>query len=69
MIYAKTVCRKPGSYVTVVPSGLRVSLQYNQNGIIQSIKLLDAADTEVDRNHFSNIILTPPHKKIVLSCW
>ena len=62
MIYAKTVCRKPGSYVTVVPAGLRVSLQYNQNGIIQSIKLLDAADTEVDRDHFSKMIKFTPQK-------
>lgn len=62
MIYAKTVCRKPGSYVAVVPAGLRVSLQYNQNGIIQSIKLLDAANSEVDKDHFSMMIKFVPQK-------
>ena len=69
MIYAKTVCKKPGSYVEIVPVGLRASLQYNQNGLLQSVKMLldDGEDTvEIDREHFSKISTYVP-QKIALS--
>lgn len=65
MIYAKTVCKKPGSYVEIVPVGLRVSLQYNQNGLIQSAKMLidDGDDTvEIDREHYTAMLKFVPNK-------
>lgn len=65
MIYAKTVCKKPGSYVEIVPVGLRVSLQYNQNGLIQSIKMLvdDGDDVvDVDREHYTAMLKFIPNK-------
>ena len=65
MIYAKTVCKKPGSYVAIVPVGLRVSLQYNQNGLIQSIKMLidDGDDkVEVDRDYYTAMLKFVPNK-------
>lgn len=35
-MFAKTFC-KPGSYLTVVPVGLRTTLQYNANGVLEKI--------------------------------
>ena len=35
-MFAKTVC-KPGSYLTIVPVGLRATLQYNANGVLEKI--------------------------------
>lgn len=65
MIYAKTVCKKPGSYVEIVPVGLRVSLQYNQNGLIQSAKMLidDGEDkVDIDREHYTAMLKFIPNK-------
>lgn len=35
-MFAKTFC-KPGSYLTIVPVGLRTTLQYNANGVLEKI--------------------------------
>lgn len=35
-MFAKTFC-KPGSYLTIVPVGLRATLQYNANGVLEKI--------------------------------
>lgn len=40
MMFAKTFC-KPGSYVEVAPIGLQAMLQYNQNGLLQRVCLLE----------------------------
>lgn len=39
MLYAKTVCKNPGSYVSVLPVGIIASLQYSQDGILEKIRL------------------------------
>lgn len=62
MIYAKTVCKKPGSYVSFVPVGLRVSLQYNQNGLIQTIKILSCDGLDADREHYNAMLKFIPNK-------
>lgn len=35
-MFAKTVC-KPGSHIFVVPVGLRTTLQYNSNGVLEKV--------------------------------
>ena len=40
MMFAKTFC-KPGSYVEVAPIGLQAMLQYNQNGLLQRVCVLE----------------------------
>ena len=62
MIYAKTVCKKPGSYVAIVPAGLKVSLQYNQNGLLQSIEVHKDNGIVVDREHFASMSKFVPNK-------
>lgn len=62
MIYAKTVCRHPGSFVTIVPVGLRVSLQYNASGVIQSAKVVDVDDELVTLEHLNGMRPFIPQK-------
>lgn len=64
MIFAKTVCRRPGSYVTVVPVGLRATLQYSSNGVIQAIKVHDESGelTQVSDDVFRRMIRFIPQK-------
>ncbi len=40
MMFAKTFC-KSGSYVEVAPIGLQALLQYNRNGLLQKVMLLE----------------------------
>lgn len=37
MLNAKTICTTPGSYAQVVPVGLTVRLQYDQNGLLEKM--------------------------------
>lgn len=46
MMFAKTFC-KPGSYVEVAPIGLQAMLEYNKNGLLQKVKLLEPVDNGV----------------------
>lgn len=62
MIFAKTVCRKPGSYVSVVPVGLRASLQYNQNGLLQSAKVVDVDEDLINEELLNRIRKFVPQK-------
>lgn len=36
MLFTKTIC-KPGAYVAIVPVGLQATLQYNKDGLLESI--------------------------------
>lgn len=48
MMFAKTVCNKPGSYVQVVPLGLLATLQYNKDGLLEKVFVgLNSKDEEV----------------------
>ena len=67
MMFAKTFC-KPGSYVEVAPIGLQAMLQYNRNGLLQKVCLLEPSgegrvgfNKEVDHeilNHIYSIVPT-----------
>ena len=53
MKFAETLC-KPGAYVEVVPAGLLVILQYNQNGLLEKIHELSTS-LEITTQQFNNI--------------
>lgn len=53
MKFAETLC-KPGAYVEVVPAGLLVKLQYNQNGLLEKIYDLES-ELEITTQQFNNI--------------
>ena len=55
MLTTKTVCR-PGSFVEVVPAGLLATLQYNQHGLLESIKFGYDEDSRVaDKKEFDHL--------------
>lgn len=62
MIYAKTVCNKPGSYVEIVPVGLMARLQYSAKGLLEAIQLLDEDWTNVDSDLFQKMCVKVPSK-------
>lgn len=62
MIFAKTVCRKPGSYVSVVPVGLRISLQYNQDGLLQAAKVVDVDEDLINEELLNKMRKFVPQK-------
>lgn len=45
-MFAKTFC-EPGSYIEVAPIGLQAMLEYNRNGLLQKVKLLEPTELGV----------------------